>query len=431
MMKILNYLLISSLVFFGGVTLSEASEFRLKNGLTVVHEYTPHTQVVSVQAWIKTGSVNEDSANNGISHFLEHILFKGTANYAPDEIDDIVDAHGGQMNAGTSKDYTMYYISLPVEHSAIAASVISDMIFNASFIPEEIAKEKPVVVQEIQRKFDNPTFEMWRDMAADLYVGTPYAMEIIGTEDNVNSFTPEQLREYYVSHYHPENTTLVLVGDITQAEAKALAEKYFSQEAKSAAVKGYDAKWTAKAVEKTQTKTYRKDIAQDYVLVAYRVPATAVDAPVYEVMTEILAGGEYSVLNQELKYNKGLVTAISAGDMLNKSSGAYVFHLVTNHGDTADALAEMNKLLQSFMQNGPSADELAKAKNRLTSRTLFMKERAASLANEIGYSYTLDIKDYYHTYNARINEVSVADIKKLATLFSTQALIYETVPDMQ
>ncbi|MDR2869179.1 MAG: insulinase family protein [Deferribacteraceae bacterium] len=408
--------------------MSEAREFRLQNGLTVVHEYTPHTQVLSVQAWIKTGSVNEDAKNNGISHFLEHILFKGTANYAPDEIDAIVDAHGGRMNAGTSKDYTMYYITLPVEHAAVAADVIADMIFNATFDANEIEKEKPVVVQEIQRKFDNPTYDMWQDAAADLYAGTPYAMEIIGTEENVNSFTPKMLKDYYASHYHPKNTTLILTGDISEAEARKLAEAHFSQEAKVAAASGYSNKWKPADI-KQEAKIYEKEVAQDYLLAAYRVPATAPDAPVYEVLTEILAGGEYSLLNQELKYSQGLVTAVSAGDMLSKNSGAYIFYLVTNPDDSEKALSELQKLLASFVKEGPSDQELEKAKNRLTSRTIFTKERASSLAQEIGYSYTLDIKDYYHTYNDRIRSITAADIRKIAKLFTTEALIYKTIPE--
>ena len=410
--------------------LLSGEEFKLNNGVTVVYEHTPHTQIATVQAWIKTGSANESAENNGISHFLEHILFKGTENYKPDEIDAIVDAAGGQMNAGTSKDYTMYYVTLPVEHAGVAFSVISDMVFKASFIPEEIEKEKPVVVQEIQRKYDNPTYEMWRDAMAEMYESTPYAMEIIGTEENVNSFTSEMLKDYYSSHYHPKNTTLVVVGDISKAQAKELAEKYFAGLSKIEPAEGYTGKWAPKPLPvKNKAKVYNKEVAQDYVLSAYRLPATAVDAPVYEVLTEILSGGEYSLLNKELKYDKGAVTAVSAGDMLSKNAGLFIVHMVTNPGDSEMALKALEAALDVVISGKTDNKELEKAKNRLKSRTVFMKERASSLASEIGYSYTLDIKDYYHTYTSRIDKITAEDVKTAALVFKEPAAVYITVPE--
>lgn len=417
------------LFLLGGSVLSVADEFKLKNGATVVYEYTPHTQITSVQAWFKAGSVNENSKTNGISHFLEHILFKGTKNFKPDEIDSIVEASGGQMNAGTSKDYTMYYITLPVEHAETAFKVISDMVFHASFIPEEIEKEKPVVVQEIQRKFDNPTYEMWRDGMAMLYKGTPYEMEVIGTEDNVNSFTPKMLREYYASHYHPENMTLVVAGDISRKQVEKLAEKYFAVKPAAKLEQTKIAEWKP-SIKKTDRKVYKKEVSQDYILMGYQVNATAKDAPVYEVLSEILSGGEYTLLNQELKYSKDVVTAVSAGEILSRDSGAFIVHMVTNPGDAEKAVKEAQTVLNKMAEGKIDPIELQKAKNRLESRTLFMKERASSLASEIGYAYSLNMGDYFNTYTDRIKKVSMDDVTKVAKeIFALPGVIYIVTPD--
>ena len=417
-------------ILFGGVALSTAEEFRLKNDVTVVYEYIPHTQIVSVQAWIKTGSVNEDSGNNGISHFLEHILFKGTKNFAPDEIDKIVESSGGLMNAGTSKDYTTYYVTLPAYNAEVAFKVISDMVFNASFIPEEIEKEKPVVIQEIQRMFDNPTYDMWRDAINLLFTGTPYSMEIIGTEENVNAFAQKTLLEYYRTHYHPQNTTLVIVGDLAFNEAQKLADKYFSVASSAKAAKGYDKVWKP-AIKTSVVKTYQRDVAQDYILLAYQLNATAKDAPVYEVLSEILSGGEYSLLNQDLKYDMGVVTAVSAGKILSKNAGGYIVHMVTNPGDADKAVAALKTSLMKLTNGTLSDNELQKAKNRLKSRTVFQKEKASSEAGEIGYSYTLGLKDYYHTYLKRIDAVTMKDVVASAgVIFSSPSIQYSTVPEM-
>lgn len=421
-------LFIAVIFIFGVHGLAYSKEFKLENGVDVVYENTPHTQIVSVQAWINTGSVNENRKNNGISHFLEHILFKGTKNFKPDEIDEVVESHGGIMNAGTSKDYTMYYITLPAEHAEVAAKVISDMIFQASFIPEEIEKEKPVVIQEIQRKFDNPTYDMWRDASETLLNGTPYEMEIIGTEENVNSFTSEILSQYYKSHYHPENTTLVIVGDISQAEAEKLSKKYFNISFKDKASVGYDKKWK-KTLIKDQAKTFRKDVSQDYALIAYQIDATAKNGYVYEVLTEILSGGEYSQLNDALKYKNQLATYAAAGESLNKNSGVYMFHIVTEPGLSDRAIKVLDDCLKSIQAGGISKEELTKAKNRLKSRTIFMQEKASSLASEYGYYYTIGQKDYHKTYNDYIDAVTINDVTNAAKeIFSSPRLVYKTVP---
>ncbi len=404
------------------------SEFQLKNGVTVVYEYIPHTQIVSVQAWLKTGSVNENEQNNGISHFLEHILFKGTKNFMPDEIDSVAESHGGIINAGTSKDYTTYYITLPSEHADVGSKIISDMVFNASFIADEIEKEKPVVVQEIQRKFDNPTYDMWTDAMSILFAGTPYEMEIIGTAENVNSFTRDMLVQYYKSHYHPHNTTLVVVGDIDEKTVRSLAEKYFNVSSSVKAAKGYAATWKP-TMDKLVTKQYTRDVSQDYVLIAYQVDAVAADAPVYEVLTEVLSGGEYSILSQDLKYDKGLVTAVSSGELLSKSAGAYFFYLVTNPGDVDKAVKALDASLAKVTSGGISPQELQKAKNRLKSRTVFQKEKSSSEASEIGYSYTLGLKNYYNTYLDRIDSVSATDVANvLKSMLKRARLQSVTIP---
>jgi predicted Zn-dependent peptidase len=302
------------------------------------------------------------------------------------------------------------------------------MVFNALFLAAEIEKEKPVVVQEIQRKFDNPTYDMWRDAISTLYAPTPYAQEVIGTADNVNSFTSETLRKYYDTHYHPQNVTLVVAGDISEKDAKILAEKYFNVQRSVKAAKGYDGKW-ATTIKESSQESYERDVAQDYVLLGYQVAATAKDAPVYDVLTEILSGGEYSYLNKELKYDQELVTAISSGDMLSKNAGGYLVHIVANPGDGDRSVVAFDKSIKKFLAGATSEKDLQKAKNRLKSRVIFQQEKAYSDASEIGYAYTLDIKDYYNTYTKRIEAVTLKDVLATAnTIFTSPHIRYKTVP---
>jgi predicted Zn-dependent peptidase len=407
--------------------LADSAEFKLDNGVTVVYEYIPSTKIVSVQAWIKTGSVNEDEKLNGISHFLEHILFKGTKNFKPDEIDVVVESAGGVMNAGTSKDFTSYYITLPEETAETAFKVISDMIFAASFIPDEIEKEKPVVLQEIERKFDNPTYQMFMDAIEVLAADTPYRREVIGTAENVRSFTPEMLRKYYESHYHPQNTTLVVAGDITLERVKTLSKKYFNVKSRVKPSGGYDREWKTTFVSSAE-REYKQEIAQDYVLVGYQLPASAKDAPVYEVLSEILSGGEYSLLNRDLR-DKGLVTAAYSFEILNKRAGSYIIDIAANPNESGKALSALDKTLQKMSSGKVTEKELERAKNRLKSNVIFRKEKAGRTASEIGYSYTLDLGDYHRKYISLIDNITLKDIADTSkAIFSSPRIVYKTLP---
>lgn len=407
-----------------------ATEFRLKNGIPVVYQHIPEVKVVSVQIWMKTGSVNETAKTSGISHFLEHMVFKGTELFGPDEIDQIVEASGGSMNAGTSKDYTNYYVTLPAYNAEIAYTVLSEMVFSARFIPEEIEKEKPVVVQEIRRKFDNPTHDMWQTATEILMKGTPYAREIIGTEETVNSFTREMLMDYYNRYYHPANMTLVVVGDISSAEAMELAERYFDRTKPAKAGKKYAGK-ALPPLTKQKPLQIAKGVNQEYGFIGFRAPSLlSDDRYVFEVMTEILAGGELSLLNNELKNKQMLVNSVNAGYLGHKFNGAFLVLYGAEPGKGDAIRAETMKLLKSLGSGAVNPDDVEKAKNRLKSQIVFQREKVSAEANDIGYAYTIGVKEYYTSFIEKVSKVTPDDVRKLASnLFSQKDLFIRTVPE--
>jgi zinc protease len=162
--------------------------------------------------------------------------------------------------------------------------------------------------------------------------------------------------------------------------------------------------------------------------VGYQVPASAKDAPVYELITEILSGGEYSLLNIDLR-DKGLATAAYSFEMLNKRAGAYIIDMSTNPNESGKALAALDNTLRKLTEGKISPRELAGAKNRLKSSVIFRKERSSRLASEIGYSYTLDLGDYHREYISLIDKVTLKDITDVSKLiFSSPRIIYKTVP---
>ncbi|MDE7170160.1 MAG: insulinase family protein, partial [Mucispirillum sp.] len=245
-------------------------EMKLANGVTVLYEKVPEVKVVSVQCWLKTGSVNETAENSGISHFLEHMLFNGTKKFKPGDIDEYLDARGGYNNAFTSTDVTNYYVTIPAEEAEAAFEVVSDMVFNALLLPEEIEKEKPVVLQEINRKYDDPAYKMWQDLQETLFKGVPYERQVIGTSESVSALTKEQIDDYYNRFYHPQNMTLIIAGDIEKNRAVELAEKYFLQERSVPMGRMYNGENKA-LFDEPVNKRFTADVNVDYGVIAFPV----------------------------------------------------------------------------------------------------------------------------------------------------------------
>lgn len=416
------------MILIMGVKLFAAEEYRLDNGIKVIYSKIPNIKITSVQLWMKTGSRNETPEINGISHFLEHMVFKGTEKYNPDEIDSIVEANGGQMNAATSKDYTFYYITIPTDNVEVAFDTISEMVFNAKFIHEEIEKEKPVVLEEIKRKYDDPTYEMWVYLAQTFYKNSSYSMEVIGTEKNVSSFTSEQLVNYYNKYYHPNNMTLVIVGDIDKEKAFLLAKKYFN---KNRPVKsGNEIIPIYEKLTEDKEKIFRKNINQVYSLLAYQAPElNTEELYTLDLIDEILSGGESSLLNKVIKNEKGLVNSIFGGYSGLKYGGSFIIFYTTEPGKEYEVEKEIFNLLSDIL-NGNIPDKLFQsAKNRLKSNIIFKREKASSEAEDIGYSYTLGLEDYYKNFTEKINKITTDDvIKQLRTILSGNNLIIRTIP---
>ncbi len=404
-------------------------EYKLDNGLKVIFEYVPGVKVVSVQSWIQTGSVNETPEISGISHFLEHILFKGTTKFKPGEIDTYLDSKGAYNNAFTSFDVTNYYVTIPTDEAEAAFEVVSQMVFEALLLADEIEKEKPVVLQEIKRSYDDPNYNLWLDVQQNLLGGTPYERKIIGTPETVSSFTRETLLDYYNKYYHPENMTLVIVGDIEDSKVRELATQYFSYKRDVEVGKMYDGT-NKNTFTKPVTSEFSADIATEYVFVGYPT-GTQTTEEMYadSVMMEILSGGEYSILNERLKLDNNIVISVNDVGMFNKYHGFFGIVAEVATGNADKFKAETKNILSDMINGNIDAKRIEKAKNRLKSKELFQAQDVSSLANEIGFSYVLGFKDYYQNYQQGITDVSLEDIKSSAKrLTSTPEYNGKTIP---
>lgn len=390
--------------------MSAPVETKLDNGVTVLYEKVPGVKVVSVQCWIKTGSVNENDKLSGISHFLEHMLFNGTKKFKSGEIDEYLDAKGGYNNAFTSLDVTNYYVTIPTDEAEAAYEVVSDMVFNALLLQSEIDREKPVVLQEINRKYDDPSYKMWQDLQAALFEGTPYARQVIGSSETVSAFTRQEIVDYYNRFYHPQNMTLVIVGDIEKKQALDLAEKYFNQTRDVPAGKLYQGE-NQVTFTKSVDKNFKADVNADYAVFAFPTGAQDINT-VYaeEVFAEVLSGGEYSLLNEIIKNKNNTAIYVTDIGLFNHYNGLFGAMAVVPRGNGEKFRNEAMEIINNIAAGNIEESRIEKAKNRLKSKNIFEEENVYSLAQNIGYAYVLDFKDYHLNYENGIDKVTKDDI---------------------
>ena len=409
---------------FSENVMSAPIETKLDNGVTVLYEKVPGVKVVSVQCWIKTGSVNENDKLSGISHFLEHMLFNGTKKFKPGEIDEYLDAKGGYNNAFTSLDVTNYYVTIPTDEAEAAYEVVSDMVFNALLLQSEIDREKPVVLQEINRKYDDPSYKMWQDLQATLFEGTPYARQVIGSSETVSAFTRQEIVDYYNSFYHPQNMTLVIVGDIEEKQALDLAAKYFNQTRDVPAGKLYKGE-NKVTFTKSIDKTFKADVNVDYAVFSFPTGAQDINT-VYaeEVFAEVLSGGEYSLLNEIIKNKNNTAIYVTDIGLFNHYNGLFGAMAVVPKGNGEKFRNEAMEIINDIAAGNIEESRIEKAKNRLKSKSIFEEENVSSLAQNIGYAYVLDFKDYHLNYEKGIDKVTKADIITAAKKMTSGSMYF-------
>jgi len=200
---------------------------RLKNGVRVITEVMPHVRSVSVGVWVGTGSRRESPEQNGITHFIEHMLFKGTSNRSAEEIARSVDSIGGNLDAFTAKELVCYNTKVLDEHLSQAFDVLADLVLNPMFREEDIAKEKGVILEELKMEEDNPDYLVHEIFTANFWKDHPLGKPILGTKETIKRFDHESVEHYYRSEYLPSNTLITAAGRLTHEGLVDLARKHF------------------------------------------------------------------------------------------------------------------------------------------------------------------------------------------------------------
>jgi zinc protease len=390
---------------------------KLDNGLTVVIEENHSAPVVSVQMWVKVGSADEPEKLAGISHVFEHMLFKGTEKRGVGQIASMIESVGGDINAYTSFDNTVYHLTVPSRHFETGLDVISDAIQHSSFDPEELKKELEVVLEEIRMNEDNPGRKLFKSLLRTSYTTHPYGRPVIGYVDTVKSFTRKDILRYFRKWYVPNNMVLVIVGDVDHDGAIKTVKDSFK------GFKNAPDPHRKRAVEPEQknlkTGVFAMQVQDAQLGMTFHVPSVKNDDTyAIDVLENILAGGETSRLYKKLKLEDELVHGISVYSMSLKNPGLFFVTAMLKPENVGKTVTGSLEVIQKLGAEGPGQDELQRAKFNLESSFVYSRETMDGLASKLGF-FEVNLGDYAFEkkYIENIKKVTPDDIKRVTARY--------------
>lgn len=389
---------------------------KLQNGLTTIVKETPGTKVATLQIWVKAGSIYEEPNEAGITHLIEHMIFKGTPSFGPGEFAETLEGLGGRINAYTSYEYTVYHATLSARHWQKTLEVLSDAVLNSTFDPQELEREKKVVIEEIGMRRDRPTTRLFEKLMASTYTIHPYRLPIIGSQESVSSFSRDDILNYMKKHYHPENFTVVVVGDVNADEVTAKVKNLMGGIAKSS----YRQPPFPQELPQESPRffTIKEDVKQTHMAVAFPISRfDSPDTPALDVLANILGQGETSRLYNQLRNKKGLVYSVDGVSFTPRDPG--LLEIMASL-ETSNILPTLEAMLDEIfkLRYAPvSEEELNKAKLNIESEFIFNLEQVEGQARVLGSFEFLANDPREKEYLERLRAVTAADIIRVATTY--------------
>lgn len=373
---------------------------KFPSGLRLVVKKIDGLLSVSMGILAGTGSCFETEEENGISHFIEHMMFKGTAKRSAFEISDAMDRIGAQVNAFTSKDITCYYAKSTSDHAGEAFEILSDLVLNSAFPEEEMEREKGVVAEEIAMTEDTPD-DLCLDLLAEAYFGNKgYGRTILGPAENVRKFERQDLYSYIRERYNPENLVVSFAGNIGPEEAEALVEKYFESALEKRKFRGRD-----KVIELCGQSLFKyKDIEQVHIALAYpslKREDEMMDAAL--VVNTVLGGGMSSRLFQKVREEMGLAYTVYSYISSFTEGGTLAVYAGVNPANLQRAKDAVLQTIAQLRKTGLTNDEFSRGKEQLKSSIILAQENTAS--QMITYGKYMLFNDRVFDFEQRIRAI--------------------------
>ncbi len=395
-----------------GVAIAQELYIRdLPNGGKLIVKSRDDTSAVAIHVWFKVGSVYEKYDEKGMAHFLEHMLFNGSEKYPYGEADKIVESLGGNLNAGTSKDYTFYHVEIASPYWRQALEVLYQITMKATLDEKMMKKEKEIVIEELRRGKDNPSTVLWETFEKTAYKVSPYRFPTIGFEETIRKFTREMTMNFYRNFYQPRNMAVVVVGDVDPQEVEEEVLKTFGEEEGRPVPKVQ----IPREPELTQIRFERiKDprIQKAYLIIGWRAPAVA-KSDYYGLMVfdELLGSGRTSLLYRELK-EKGLVYSFFTGDLGRPRDNMFVVSVTFDPKNYEKVKERILSLMKDLYEN-LSDQQVEEAKEKIINSRIFEEEKVSGDAYDIGYSHTVvGTLDFYRFFEKNLQRVRKVEVMR-------------------
>lgn len=402
-----------------------AQDFILDNGLKVVVIPNHKAPVIKLMLWYKVGSVDEPLGKGGMAHLLEHLMFRGTKKVKDSSFNDIIEANGGNSNAFTSHDFTVYHEFLDISRLEVALALEADRMQNLNVTDEAFETEKKIVFQERQQRVSNNPFARFSEILnTTLWQNNPYARPVTGLEEEILSITKDDVISFYDTYYSPDNAVLILSGDIDVVTARKLVNKYFQQiPAKHKQLK--NVKFDVVKNSSFQLEQKFEEIKQSRYVKKYII--SLIDKDFKQILPFMLFSNYFgeannSYLKRHYVMTGKMITASSSCDMLNRGQGTFTISVVNNNFENIED--EVNKaLLEAF--NSFDENQLEEEKKKVLSSLVYMHDDPESAAFVMGNFYALGFSiAKIEAYAEYIKGISLEDVKKaISTMLNSSTNI--------
>ncbi len=364
----------------------KTTKCQLKNKLKVLLVENHTSPVVSIQIWVKNGSADETRGFEGVSHFIEHLVFKGSGRYGVGEIASTIEGSGGVLNAYTTFDQTVFYTTLSKASADIGLEVMSDLVGRPVFDKVEVDKEREVVIEEIRRGRDSSSQQAAQVLFESCFKGHTYATPIIGFEKIIAKIPQQKIVDYYKGHYGSDRMLLVVAGDFKTAEMKKKVESQFGDLEICKRKKGPSKR--GKFPMKTGlANTHVSKFKETHLYLTWKIPKLIhKDNIELSIISQILGAGESSLLVNRLRNELGLVRSIGAGPLSLVDGGLFVVSATMDAKNVQTTLAEIENVLGNFLKVGPTHEQMERAIRNTQSDKYYSMETVDSLSSQVGYA---------------------------------------------
>jgi zinc protease len=407
----------------------------LTNGLEVYTVEDHKSPTVAVQVWYHVGSKDDPNGRSGFAHLFEHMMFKGNEHLAEDAFDDLTENIGGENNAFTADDVTVYHEVVPSNYLNPILWAEAERMSSLALNDKNFNSERDVVKEEYrQRVLANPYGEFFLDIDRKSFAVHPYKRPGIGNLAELDASKLPEVKAFHATFYRPDNATLIVVGDFNQEELDGWIEKYFGAVTKpSEKIPRVTAKEPPRKEDKLE-KTYSAKAPLPAIAITYLAPSVrSKDAPALTVAEEILSGGSSSRLYQALVYDQQVAQSVTCGADLHEDLGLFAFRAILASGKTIEAAKKsLTDQIDSVLKKGVTEAELAKAKNRLLASKLLERETSNGKANALGEAAVIyGDAARVNTDLAMMQAVTTAQIKEVLNKYITgkKKVVIEYLPE--